>query len=464
MGANSSSPRSTRAKPALWLPGQRQKKSRSREGRPREEVLKSSDNQAWTVLAAISVMICISMALPIYGGSVANTYMAVALGWKRESLGLLIAANMAANALFAPVAAIAVGRFGARKSMMAGSVLVGLAGVSLATVVTSPWQALIAFSLMIGGGGALAGIIPCQTGVATWFDRRRTMALSILYAAQGLGGFLAVFLISNVIAASGDWRSGWWIFAIAGVLGVVVAAVFVRDAPDGARAPAKPPMPPGAEVAEAGEVQEGTFRDALRSPFLWGVYLSMMTLMAGSGFMIAHAQVHVRGLGFSPSGAATAISLMSVAGVIGNIGFSGLAARAGLKTAYVTAAAVFCAGLILLTQVHDNPTLWAFAIVAGAGFGAGQVGAMAVLSHYWSMRVFPALTALGLVLQTVGGGMVPVLAGAYFDAHGTYLPVIWTLAAANVASGIFLVLVMAGRPEPTAVSAQTPPSGPGLQP
>jgi cyanate permease len=191
----------------------------------------------------------------------------------------------------------------------------------------------------------------------------------------------------------------------------------------------------------------------------------MLTLMAGSGFIIAHAQVHLRGLGFSPSAAASAISLMSMAGVIGNIGFSGLAARAGLKTAYVTASALFCAGLILLTQVHNDPTLWAFAIVAGAGFGAGQVGAMAMLSHYWSMRVFPALTALGLVVQTVGGGMVPILAGTYFDAHGTYLPVIWTLAAANVASGIFLLVVMARRPERTAaVSAQTQPSGPSLQP
>jgi MFS family permease len=191
----------------------------------------------------------------------------------------------------------------------------------------------------------------------------------------------------------------------------------------------------------------------------------MLTLMAGSGFIVAHSQVHLRGVGFSPSSAASAISLLSAAMVIGNIGFGGLAARAGHKTAYVTALALYCAGLVLLTQVHNDPTLWAFAIVTGAGFGAGQVGAMAMLSHYWSMRIFPALTALGLVVQTIGGGMVPILAGAYFDAHGTYLPVIWTLAAANVASGIFVLLVMTGRPEPTAaVSAQAPPLGPSLQP
>ncbi len=425
--------------------------------------MKSSANQSWTVLAAVSVMICISMALPIYGGSVANTYMVVALGWKRESLGLLTAGNMAANALFAPLTAMAVGRFGARKSMIAGSAIVGLAGVALATAVTSPWQALIAFGLMIGGGGGLAAIIPCQTVVAAWFDRRRTMALSIMYAGQGLGGFLAVFLINGAITISGTWKSGWWVFAAAGVLGVVVATLFVRDAPASASASARPAMPPGAENAGPAEVQDVTLKASLRSPFLWAVYLSMLTLMAGSGFIVAHSQVHLRGLGFSPSSAASAISLLSVAMVIGNIGFGALAGRVGHKAAFISAVTLYCAGLILLTQVHNDLTLWAFAIVAGTGFGAGQVGAMALLSHYWSMRVFPALTALGLVVQTAGGGMVPVLAGAYFDAHGTYVPVMWTLIAANVVSVMFLLIIAAPRAQRTAaVSPSTPLSDPGL--
>jgi len=80
-----------------------------------------------------------------------------------------------------------------------------------------------------------------------------------------------------------------------------------------------------------------------------------------------------------------------------------------------------------------------------------------------SGRVFPALTALGLVVQTAGGGMVPVLAGAYFDAHGTYVPVMWTLIAANVVSVMFLLIIAAPRAQRTAaVSPSTPLSDPGL--
>ena len=421
--------------------------------------MKPSVNPAWGVLAATSVMISLSMALPIYGGSVTNTYMAVALGWKREVLGLLIAANMVANALCAPLAAIAIGRFGVRWTMVVGSALIGLAGVAMATIVTLPWHALIAFGLIIGGGSALAGIIPCQAAVANWFDSRRTMALSIMYAAQGLGGFLAAFLINNAIFASGTWRSGWWVFAIAGALGVVVAALFVRDAPDGAGASAGAQQSPGDEMNGDGEAKNAIIKGALGSPLLWATYFCMLTLMLGSGFIIGHSQVYLRGLGFSPSSAATAISLMSVAMVIGNLGFGALAARAGLMATYIAAGVTYCMGLVLLTQIHGFPLLWVFSLIAGTGFGAGQVGSMAVLGHYWSTRAFPALTALGLLLQTAGGGIAPIIAGAYFDSHGTYLPVIWTLAVMNFVSSAFLLAVVIGQSGGAVTLARAPEAG-----
>ncbi|MDR3512723.1 MAG: MFS transporter [Caulobacteraceae bacterium] len=391
------------------------------------------------VLAAISVEICVAMALPIYGGSVANTYMAVALGWTRQTLGLMVAVNMVGNAAFAPVAAATVGRFGVRSSMLVGNLIMIAAGTALATVVTQPWHAVVAFSVMMGAAGALSGVIPCQTGVAAWFVRRRTMALSILYAAQGVGGFLAVHAINAVNAATGQWRDGWWLFAAAGVVGLVTAALLVRDTPPISEA--EPEMMPArvAEESASASAGEGNLAEALRSPLLWAVCLTMLTLMAGSGFILAHSQVYFRGLGFTPTMAASTVSTMSIATVGGNIGFGMLAARLGLKRTYILALLAFAAGLALLANVHNEAGLAIYAIVAGIGFGAGQVGAMAILGHYWAARLFPALTATGLLVQTMGGGLVPIIAGAYFDAHQSYLPVIYALAALNVVAALILV-------------------------
>lgn len=402
--------------------------------------MKSSLDRSWVVLAAISAMICISMALPIYGGSVANTYMAVALGWSRQTLGLLIAVNMVVNALSAPLAAVAVGKIGARSSMMIGSVILGLAGVILATCVSQPWQAVVAFSVLVGLAGGLAGVIPCQTAVATWFEDRRTMALSIMYAAQGIGGFAAVFLINRAIGVNAQWRSGWWVFAAAGVIGLVVAIIFIRNAPDGVSPSQEKQPPPGAQAPSVA-TREETFAQALRAPLMWAICLSMLTVMAGSGFIMAHSQVFLRGIGFTPSTAAWAISLMSLSMVAGNLGFGALAPRLGLRATYLMALAIFSLGLLVLSLVHGMMSLWAYAIIVGIGFGASQVGAMAMLGHYWPMRLFPALTATGLMIQTVGGGAVPIVAGAYFDAHQSYLPVIWALAVVNLGAMLILGLL-----------------------
>lgn len=416
--------------------------------------MNSFANRSWLVLAALSVEICIAMSLPIYGGSVANTYMAVALGWTRQALGLIIAVNMVANAAFAPVAAAVIGRLGVRSSMLAGNLIMIAGGLALATVVHEPWQAILAFSVTVGAAGALSGVIPCQTGVAAWFVGRRTMALSLLYAAQGVGGFLAVYAINSVNAATGQWRHGWWLFVGAGLVGLIIAVLFVRNAPVTANEPE--PMPASvAEEAAALSDRGDTLADALRSPLLWAICLAMLALMAGSGFIMAHSQVYLRGLGFTPTVAASSISTLSIAMVGGNIGFGALAARLGLTRTYMLALLIFTAGLVLLANVQSSTSLIAFAIVAGVGFGAGQVGAMALLGHYWDARLFPALTATGLMVQTVGGGFVPVLAGAYFDAHQSYVPVIYVLAGANVAAALILATTATHRLRAAAAARQS---------
>ena len=68
----------------------------------------------WVVLGALAFMMCVSMALPIYGGSVLGTYMTAELHWERSTLGLLIAANMAANGLCAPLVAALTTKIGVR--------------------------------------------------------------------------------------------------------------------------------------------------------------------------------------------------------------------------------------------------------------------------------------------------------------------------------------------------------------
>lgn len=390
--------------------------------------------RGWIVLAALSIMMCIGVALPIFGGSVVNTYMVDALGWSRQSLGLLVSISMITTALLSPVAAMAVSKLGVRTCLCSGCLCMVAGSVALATVVARPWQGILAFSIVIGITGAFSGTLVCQTGVAAWFVRRRTFALSVLFTAAGVGGFLIVGLINGAIALTGDWRAGWWVFAGAGLLGTVIGLVFVRGTPQAGHDELLPP-----DTADAASTAEHTLGQAIRSPLLWALLLTMFTMNAGTSFLFAHTQVYLRGLGFTPTLAAAAMSLMSVGMVIGNIGFGALAPVVGLRRTYVAALIVFGASLLLLANVQGTLALLAFALAAGTGFGGGQVGSMSMLGHYWGTRVFPALIAIGMLIQNIGAGLSPVLAGAYFDAHQSYLAAIYFIMAINIGAAPLLL-------------------------
>ncbi|MDR6423833.1 MFS family permease [Paraburkholderia phenoliruptrix] len=388
--------------------------------------------RGWAVLTALSVMMCISMSLPIYGASVVNTYMATALDWNRKTLGLLTSVNMVTAALLNPVAANIVGRIGIRRSLVIGCLTMVAGGAWLATVATQPWEAVVAFSVLMGMTSAFSGIIPCQAGVAAWFVRRRTLAISVLFAVVGAASFAVISLIGAVVESAGGWRSGWWVFVGAGVVGLLTSLLFVRNAPTGEDAQSSELH--WDKAHEAQTTRELSLSKVVRSPLLWGVAFAMLAIASGSAFMIAHSQVYLRGIGISAAAAAFAMPLVSAAMVLGNLGFNLLAASTDLRRAQIIAMGVFVLGFIALANLHTANLTTAYLAVGlvGAGFGAGQVGVMGMLGHYWSTRLFPMLTAIVMLIQTVGGCLVAILAGAYFDAHQTYLPVISVIVALNV--------------------------------
>jgi cyanate permease len=66
---------------------------------------------------------------------------------------------------------------------------------------------------------------------------------------------------------------------------------------------------------------------------------------------------------------------------------------------------------------------------------------MVLLSGYWGVQVFPMLTALGLLIQTAGGAVSPIVAGVYFDSVGRYQPVIVVIAIMALVAMVLLRVI-----------------------
>ena len=102
----------------------------------------------------------------------------------------------------------------------------------MATVVSTGLQAALAFGVLVGTGVATGAALASQAGVAKWFVRRRALALSIMYSAGAIGGFVSAPLLNRVInVADGNWRMAWWLVAGLSTCAAIIAALFVKEQP-----------------------------------------------------------------------------------------------------------------------------------------------------------------------------------------------------------------------------------------
>ena len=164
----------------------------------------------WVVVAAGALMGCVAIG-SLFSLAVFLQPMSEATGWSRTG----ISTAMTLDFLTMGVAAFGWGaltdRFGPRPVVLAGAVLVG-AGLALASRATS----LLEFQLMYGvvvGVAAGAILAPTMATVTGWFDKHRSIAVSLVSAGMGMGP-MTISPMASWLLESHDWRSAQLIVAI----------------------------------------------------------------------------------------------------------------------------------------------------------------------------------------------------------------------------------------------------------
>lgn len=390
----------------------------------------------WTVLAALWAVMFLNLGFPAYGPAVINAAMAKTLGLDRETLGNMFSVYMVMSGLPGPLVAFAVNRIGVRSTLLIGSTLIIAGALLMATVVSSGSGAMLGFGLLVGTGVATGGALASQAGLARWFVRRRALALSILYSAGAIGGFVAAPLLNRLIETTGTWRAGWWLLAGLSLLAAVTTLAFVREHPadvgqfpDGMAAPAAG-MTPASDTRQAFITRHAwTLGEALRHPAYWLILLSLVGGSGGYTLFLAHGVVHLQDLGHSRTVGAWAVSVLTVTG----LGAKGVIALLGdrFDPRYLWAVflAIFGLGLVLVVDAHSRVQVFMFATCLGIGFGGGIVCIMAVLSNYYGTAVFASLAGLAVAVNTTLSAIVPKVAGHLYDQGIGYRGTFYFLAA-----------------------------------
>ena len=167
-------------------------------------------------------------------GRCINSAMAIELDFSRETLGLITSFYIIMSGLPGPVVAMAVNRFGVRRTLIAGQ------------PDERHWRALHGhggefrrrrLSRLRAGGrwrclhrrGHCEPDRACRAGSCG----AARLAMSILYSSGAIGGFFATkFILPWAMIEGGAGAPGWWVIVTLSALAGVLALLFVRERPE----------------------------------------------------------------------------------------------------------------------------------------------------------------------------------------------------------------------------------------
>src|ERR1700730_16235618 len=290
----------------------------------------------WTVVTAAGLVL--SMA---YGTQYAFGVFFAALveefGWSRASLSGVFSLYAAVSSGFALVAGRLTDPCGPRTVIAIGGALLG-AGLVAMSRVGALWQPYLLYGTIAALGMSTA-YVPCNATVARWFTRRRGLAVGLASAGGSLGTLtlppVAHFLVSRL-----GWRWSYVVFGLAIFLTLNALAVMMRRdpetvglAPDG-DGPARGPVRPGPPT------DDWTISRALRSRQFWILYGVFTATWTPVFIPLVHLVPMARGLGVPPLLAATLVSAIGGAALIGRLVMGGASDRIGRRGALAIALAL----------------------------------------------------------------------------------------------------------------------------
>lgn len=409
------------------------------------------------LLAALCLITAINTGFTYFGGAIMNSHMAVALDLDRQSLGLAFGAFGLCLGLALPAVGYCIRRWGARACLMAGPLVAGGGALAMGLWVDAMPGVLLAYSLVLGLGASLGGLLPAETLVAHRFRRRLALAVTLMLSGTALGGVVAAPLFEAVIAAAGgNWRAGWLVLAGSCLLSWGVAALFVRNppavlAPGASASPEGPPAAPGPDAPAAPRgiyrsAVDWPVRAALGHPSWWLVVLATVCSLATFGMMVGHGVVHFRDLGHGPATAALFLAFLPLAGFAGKLVVGTLGDRVEPRFIWGGAMVLMALGMALGVTASSPWALYGAAFLLGAGDSAAYPCMVTLLVNYFGRSAYASLMGTMLLIGTLAAALGSLLAGVAFDHFGSYAWAFYPTAALCLLAGLMLPWVRPPRP------------------
>jgi len=360
----------------------------------------------WVIVAAGAFMGCVAIG-SIFSLPVFLEPMSVATGWSRTDISLAMTLNFIAMGVASFGWGMMLDRFGPRPVLLSGSTILGL-GLVLASRARTIEQFQFCYGILVGtGGGAI--FAPLMATVAAWFDRQRSLAVSLVSAGMGVAP-MTVAPIAARLVTTFDWRFSQFVIGF-GVWALLLPVAFLIR-----RAPAMTGNTARQHTAE----MPMTVREALTSRTFIVLALTYFMCCATHSGPLFHTVSYAISCGLSVTAAVSIYSVEGLSGLFGRVAFGLLGDRFGAKRTFVAGLLLQAAAVGGYYFARQQYQFYSVAMVFGFAY-AGVMPLYAVLLRE-NFPVYMIGTVVGAasMASSLGMSLGPLAGGVIFDTWGNY--------------------------------------------
>jgi MFS family permease len=362
----------------------------------------------WTIVAVGALMTCVALgamfSLAIFLDPVSRD-----TGWSRAGISVAMTINFLVMGAGAFAWGALSDRYGTRIVVSIGAVLLGLA-----LVLTSRIQSLLLFQLTYGilvGLAASTFFAPMIALTTGWFDKQRSLAVSLVSAGMGVAP-MTISPFARWLITTYDWRTAMLVIGILAWILLIPAAMLVRQPPAASAA--------GPQASAAPDGSIATVAEALRSRQFIVLALVFFLCCAAHSGPIFHMVSYAMACGIAPMAAVSVYSVEGLAGLGGRLVFGVAGDRYGAKRVLIVGLLIQALAIGTYPFVRELGEFYFMAVIFGAAYG-GVMPLYAVLARdYFSQSIMGTVLGAATMLSSLGMSAGPVVGGWIFDTYGGY--------------------------------------------
>ena len=377
----------------------------------------------WYIVGACLLISVYTAGVVFFGFTAVFEPIAEEFGWSYAQISLAASLRGLEIGLLAPLMGLLVDRWGPRRLIFGGSILV-CAGFLIFSHVSTLTMFYGAFALIAIGMSTCTQTV-LMTAVTNWFRRKAGVAIGIVASGFGLGGFF-VPVITKLIDVL-QWRTTMLAVGL-GMLAIVLPlSLFIRHKPEhyGYR--------PDGQMSNIVETKEAHIsianpevnipaKQALRQRAFWHVAISAMCQVFVVGAIVTHVMPYLSSLGITRPISSLVAFVLPVASIGGRLSSGWLSDRFGSRKVFAVSFLSMATGLLLFGYI-TNGMMWLlvpFIITLSLGWGCIVTIRISLLREYFGRSSFGTILGFVAGMMMLGNITGAPIAGWIFDTFGSY--------------------------------------------